>query len=176
MNRSLHTTTNYMFAKRMNWLKKYPSVWVFFTVMLLSVTGVQAQQYWRVDNVGAALNTANWGPLGGPYTNAYVAGIPIVFTANSAITYSYAIAVNNISVTGGTTNWTGAGTYTTGGAVRTVDIAAGATLTWNAQPVSFVAGNGFIKNGAGTWNIGTQANNYPAGFTMNAGTVTLPRN
>ncbi len=33
------------------------------------------------------------------------------------------------------------------------------------------AGTGFIKAGAGTWNIGAQSNAYPGGFTLSAGTV-----
>lgn len=144
--------------------------------MFMTFAKTTAQQYWNTNGTGALITASNWGPLGGPYTNAYVAGTPIVFTANSAITYVSGTVVNNISVTAGTTTWTGAGTFTTGGAVRTVDIAAGATLTWNAQNVSVLGGNGFIKNGAGRWNIGTQANNYPAGFTMNAGIVTMNSN
>jgi len=165
-----------MAAENFKWIKKYAAVWALFAVMLLFGTSTQAQQYWRVDNVGASINTANWGPSGGPYTNAYVAGTPIVFTANSNITYVGGTLVNNISVTGGATvNLTANLTYSTGGGVRTVDIGAGAVLNWNSQAVS-IPGSGFIKNGNGTWNMATQTNAYTGGFTLNAGTVTISHN
>gem|GEM_PF-3394760 len=145
-------------------------------IAIMAGTFTHAQQYWNTGGGGPLITASNWGPLGGPYTNAYVAGTPIVFTVNSAITYVTGTQVNNITVTGGTTTWTGAGTFTTGGAVRTVNIAAGSVLTWNGQNVSAVAGNGFIKSGAGICNIGTQAGNYPSGFTMNAGILTMAGN
>lgn len=172
--------TNFLLSRCFLKNKSVPAAqWMnmlLLAVAMLVAGNGKAQQYWNTNGTNALITASNWGPLGGPYTNAYVAGTPIVFTANSAITYVTGTIVNNISVTGGTTTWTGAGTFTTGGAARTVDVAAGATLTWNAQNVSVLGGNGFIKNGAGRWNIGTQANNYPAGFTMNAGILTMNSN
>ncbi len=69
--------------------------------------------------------------------------------------------------------WTAAGTFSTGGNVRTIDVGTGGTLAWNGQNIATAAGTGFIKNGSGTWNIGGQGNAYAGGFTLNAGTVLV---
>jgi len=179
MNRLLHITTYYMTAKTMNCLKRISAVWLFFAVMMLSATGAKAQLFWNNLGTNFNINTANWGLVaGGPFNNAWVNNSNINFTAaTNAITYVTAIPVGNITISNGATvNLTAAGTYSTGAAIRTIDIGTGGILNWNSQTVTVVAGTGFIKNGAGTWNIGTQGNAYPGGFTMNAGTVTFTGN
>jgi len=144
--------------------------------VLLSHNG-QAQLYWRVDNVSAAINSANWSTTGAPpYTSPWVANSNIIFSANSAISYVSLTNVGNITLTSGNTAWTGAGTFTTSGAIRTVNIAGGSTLTWTGQAVSAAVGTGFIKDGAGTWNLGTLASSYPGGFTLSAGTIIFSGN
>jgi len=147
------------------------------TAMLIAGNG-KAQLYWNTNGLTNTITATNWGLVaGGPFTTAWSASSNIVFTTNSLISYAATNpAVGNVSVTAGTTTWTGAGTYSTGAVIRTFDIAGGAILTWSGQNVSVVPGTGFIKNGAGTWNIGAQANNYPGGFTMNAGTFTFTGN
>lgn len=74
-----------------------------------------------------------------------------------------------------------AGTLSTGSAsARTFNIGTGSSLVWTTQNVSTSANQaGFIKDGAGIWNIGAQANAYNAansGFTLNAGTVIVSGN
>jgi autotransporter-associated beta strand protein len=163
-----------------NTVSKHFFAGVLFALMLLAGAGVKAQQYWNTNGVSNTITAANWGPLGGPYTSAYVAGTPIVFTANSAITYVSLTTVGNLTITGGATvNWTAAGSYAAGSAIRTFDIGAGSVLNWNGQQYSVVgaATTGFVKNSAGTWNIGAPgAAGYTAGFTMNAGTATFSGN
>ncbi len=142
-----------------------------------SLTGAQAQLFWNDNGVSNTLTSANWNTSGTtPYTTPWTNGSNIVFTATSAITYVTVTAVGNISVTGSSAvDWTGAGTFSTGGAVRTVDIGTGSTLTWNGQSVSTAAGTGFIKNGAGTWDMGA-GGAYTGGFTLNAGTLLATGN
>jgi len=131
------------------------------------------QLFWNTNGTSNTLTATNWGTVaGGPFTTAWTAGSNITFTANSTITNVTVIPVGNLTIADGVTvNWTAAGTYSTGLSVRTFDIGTGSTLNWNSQNVSSSAGTGFIKNGAGTWNIGTMFNNVPGGFTLNAGTI-----
>ena len=67
---------------------------------------------------------------------------------------------------------TAAGTLSTAGNVRTLDVGAGSILDFAAQNISSVAGTGLIKNGAGIYYSanGTQ---FTGGFTLNNGTVVM---
>ena len=60
--------------------------------------------------------------------------------------------------------------------ISTYNIGTGATLNWASQS-QYITGaysvSGFIKNGAGTWNIGAQSAAYTGGFTLNAGTIII---
>lgn len=152
-------------------------VYVFVCLLLCSI-GVSAQLYWNTNGVGNTLTATNWGTVpAGPFTTAWTNGSNINFTANSSITNVTNIPVGNLTITNGSlVTWTPTGTFSTGAGIRTFDIGAGSTLTWNGQTVSTAAGTGFIKNGAGVWNIGAQGNAYTAGFTMNAGTIIIGGN
>jgi autotransporter-associated beta strand protein len=143
----------------------------------------QAQQFWRTDGTSGNWATdANWGasplPTGG---SAWVSGSNVQFNANSDATFA-TTTVGNVTLADGVTVIVSqAGTLSTGSAsARTYDIGTGSTLTWTAQSVSTSANQaGFIKTGAGTWNIGAQGNAYNAtnsGFTLNAGTVIVSGN
>ena len=152
---------------------------VFILFCLFFATESSAQNlFWNTNGASNTLTAANWGTTaGGPFTTAWAAGSNINFTANSAITNVTNIAVSNLTITNSSTvTWTAAGTFLPNGAIRTFDIGTGSTLIWNGQSVSTAAGTGFIKNGGGTWNIGTQGNAYPGGFTLNAGTVIFTGN
>lgn len=134
--------------------------------------------YWKTDGSSGTWTSNNWGTTaGGPFTSGWTSGADAVFNANSSITNVSNTPVSNITVANGTTvTLTAAGTFGLGGAVRTFDIGAGATLTWNGQNISTAAGTGVIKNGAGTWDIGGQGNLFPAGLTLNNGTIILGGN
>ena len=129
--------------------------------------------FWNTNGTSNTLTAANWGTSSaGPFTNIWVNGSNIRFTATSAITNVTNIPVGNITVDPGVTvTLTPAGTFNTGSAIRTVTIGAGGTLIWGTQNVSTAGTSGFIFNGPGTWNIGTQGNAYPGGFTLNSGIV-----
>ena len=151
----------------------------FALIMLLGVNGVMGQQFWKTTGSGTWTG-ANWGTSGaGPFTTAWTSGSATRFTANSTVTFA-ATTVGNVTVDDGlTVTVTSGGTLTTT-AARIFDIGTGSTLTWTGQNWSTAASSaGFIKNGAGTWNIGAQGNAFNAtnfGFTLNAGTVNLSGN
>jgi len=153
---------------------------LFLIAAALSLFALTAsgQLYWKTDGTTGTLTSSNWSTTGSaPFTSAWVDGSNIIFQATSAITNVTNTPVGNITVNPGfTVTLTAAGTFNPGGAIRTIDIGTGSTLMWNAQNVSTAAGNGFIKNGNGTWNIDAQANGYTGGFTLNAGTVIVSGN
>ncbi|MFM7108215.1 MAG: beta strand repeat-containing protein, partial [Planctomycetaceae bacterium] len=135
-----------------------------------------AQLYWNTNGTSGTITAANWSTgTTGPYTTAWSASSAIVFTANSAITYATTPVGNLTILNSSTVTWTGGGTYGTGGAIRTFDIGAGSVLTWSGQSVATAAGTGFIKNGAGTWNVTSSmgSNAAPGGFTLNAGRMIV---
>ncbi len=150
---------------------------ILTTLITLGISvGRGADLYWRVDGItGALLTSSNWSSTGSaPYTTAWTNSSNIIFTANSGITNVTNTPVGNITLNDNVTvTWTAAGTFNTGTAVRTVTVGANSTLVWNNQTISGTAGTGFIKNGPGTWNLGTQSNGYGGGFTLNAGTVIV---
>lgn len=149
-------------------------IYVLF-FLVLCASGASAQLYWNTNGVSNTLTATNWGTVpAGPFTTAWTNGSNINFTANSLITNVTTIPVGNFTIINGSTvTWTAAGTYSTGAGVRTFDIGASSTLTWNGQTISTAAGTGFIKNGTGVWNIGAQANAFTGGFTLNAGTIII---
>lgn len=148
----------------------------------LGSSAVHAQQFWRTDGTSGTWTGSNWSatatPTGG---SAWVSGSNAVFNANSAVTFATA-TVGDVTVADGVTvTATAGGTLSTGStSARTYNIGTGSTLTWSGQGVSAAASQaGFIKSGAGTWDIGAQANAYNAansGFTLNAGTVIVGGN
>ena len=157
------------------------SFWMILTalVAVLAMGGdARAQLYFRVDNVSAPLTSNSWGTSSnGPFTGAWANNSNVIFSSNSTITYVSTTPVGNFSIINASTvNWTSAGTYSTGGVVRTFDFDTGSIMTWVNQNVSTVSGTGFIKNGNGTWDVGVQANSYNGGFTLNAGTVIVAGN
>ena len=96
----------------------------------------------------------------------------VVFSEASSVSFVTNTSIGNVTVAAGkTVTITAAGTLVTGGQVRSFDVGTGATLDWAGQDFSTAAGTGFIKNGAGVWNMGSNGNAYAGGFTLNAGTV-----
>ncbi|QOV89240.1 beta strand repeat-containing protein [Humisphaera borealis] len=134
----------------------------------------RAQLFWNTNGTNATWTAVNWGATAaGPFDAGWTNNSAARFTANSSITNVTNTPVGDITVdAGATVTLTAAGTYSTGGLVRTLDVGAGSTLDFAAQSISTAAGTGFIKNGAGTW-ISSNGNLYPGGFTLNAGTVAV---
>ena len=132
--------------------------------------------FWNTNNSAATWTTANWAASsGGPFTTAWAANSNTRFTANSTATFA-STSIGNITVDSGVTvTVTAAGTLSSNNAVRTIDVGTGGLLTWTSQTVSNNSTTGFIKNGAGTWNLGamTAATGFTGGFTLNAGTVVV---
>ena len=171
-------------------LKNYSQVHRFtaiasFTALLLtdwSSDAKAATQYWNTSGTAGVWNTGVWGSsAGGPFTGAWVSQSDAYFGANSTGTYaSTGNEIGNVTVADNATV-----TMTSGGSVRnstatsyisTYDIGTGATLNWTGQNIYITgayAAAGFIKNGAGTWNIGAQSAAYTGGFTLNAGTIII---
>lgn len=147
---------------------------------ILMVNSIQAQQYWRIDGINANWTGSNWSNTGAaPFTTAWSLGSNAVFNANSTVTF-LTTTVGNITVADGATVTVSPGGTLTTTAARTFNIGTGSTLTWQAQNWSTSASSaGFIKSGAGTWDIGAQGNALNAtnfGFTLNAGTVIVSGN
>ena len=85
-----------------------------------------------------------------------------------------AINVGNITLSDTVTvNFTAnANTFATNGAVRTIDLGAGATFDFNGQQISTAAGTGFTISGTGIFGTGVFSNtNNAQSFTLNSGTV-----
>lgn len=145
-----------------------------------AVVPAHAQQFWKTNGTTGTWTGANWGTsAAGPFTTSYTTNSNVIFSADSTVTFATA-SIGNVTVADNrTVTITQGGTMSTNGAVRTFDVGSGSTLTWTGQNWSTVAGVGFIKNGAGTWNIGAQSNSLNAtngGFTLNAGTVIVSGN
>ena len=101
------------------------------------------------------------------WTNSYNA----FFTANSSVV-SATTTMGNITVnTGVVVNFThGAGSFGTGGNVRTLDVASGGILDFGSIGWSTSAGTGFVKDGLGIVKL-TGESGWSGGFTLNNGTV-----
>ncbi|MDT4967194.1 MAG: hypothetical protein QOJ64_1931, partial [Acidobacteriota bacterium] len=152
---------------------------VLIAVTILTVViVVQAAPllFWRTDGTaGQTWTGANWSnPASATGGTAWVSGDDAQFSANSTLTYVTATLFGNVKVDDGvTTTVTAAGTASAG--AHTYDIGAGSLLTWISQNFT-ASGTSFIKNGAGTWNMGAITNGYTGGFTLNAGTVIVSGN
>lgn len=134
-------------------------------------TSQAASQFWKTDGTGGTWTTASaWGAsAAGPFNTTYTANNDVFFTANSTITFA-TVNIGNLTVSDGfTVTVSQGGTLQTGGTVRTFNIGTGSTLTWTGQTFSTAAGTGFIKTGAGTWDLQGESGAYVGGFTMNAG-------
>ena len=132
------------------------------------------QQYWNTNGVAAPINAANYSATqGGPFSTAYAPNTEIIFGANSAVTYVTLTDVGNVTVLDGFNVFLNqAGTYTTGGQVRTLNIGTGSVFDLSNQAISIAAGTGFIKNGSGIL-FTSNGNLYLGGFTLNAGTIII---
>jgi autotransporter-associated beta strand protein len=147
-----------------------------------------ATLYWNQANTSGTWNTGVWGTsASGPFTGGWVSQSDAYFGANSTGTYaSTGNEIGNVTVAdNATVNMTAGGSVRNSAAtsyIATYNIGTGATLNWAGQTVyntgptgnpSQYAASGFVKNGAGTWNIGAQSNAYTGGFTLNAGTIII---
>ena len=155
---------------------KFPKL--FFRVLVLLLLNLNfgqafGQLYWRIDGTTATLTSASWSTTGvAPFTSPWVNGSNIIFNATSVITNVTNTPVGNISINNNSiVTLTTAGTFSLGGGIRIIDIAGTGSLIWNGQNISTAAGSGIIKNGTGTWDIGSQGNLYPQGITVNAGVI-----
>lgn len=141
-----------------------------------SLAGVQAasDQYWRTDGAtgGIWTTSAYWSnPASSTGGTAWTSGNNAIFTAASTLTFN-STGVGNVTVNDGVTvTVTQSNTLSVG--THDITVGTGATLTWTGQKVSDNSASSFTKDGAGTWNIGSQTNNYTGGFTLNAGTVIV---
>ena len=128
--------------------------------------------FWRTDGTSGTWTGTNWSnPASATGGTAWTSGDDAEFSANSTVTFA-STGVGNVTVDDGkTVTVTQAGTLSTGTHVFT--IGTGSTLTWQGQKVSDNSASSFDKEGAGTWDIGAQANNYTGGFTLGSGTVIV---
>jgi autotransporter-associated beta strand protein len=143
-----------------------------------------ADLFWRTDGTTGSWTGSNWSnPATTTGGTAWTSGDDAFFTANSTVTFA-STAVADVTLSAGisvTVSQAGTLSPGAGGVIRTFDIGAGSTLTWTNQTLSGAAGSegqGVIKNGDGTLNLGAVPSNvrYDGGFTLNAGTVIVSGN
>jgi fibronectin-binding autotransporter adhesin len=143
-----------------------------------------AEQFWKTDGTSGTWTNSNWGAsASGPFTSSYTTNNDAHFTATSTVTFASA-TIGNVTVDANkTVTITAGGTATFGGtgssgAVRTFDIGAGATLTWQSQNMTATSTAGIIKNGTGTLDLGslTWTTSMNGGYTLNAGTLIVVGN
>ncbi len=144
-------------------------------LVITSNAGAQSL-FWRTDGTAGTWTGINWSAApsatGG---TGWTAGDAANFTALSTVTYVTTTLFSDVTVSDGVTaTVTAAGTQTAG--THDYNIGTGSLLTWTGQSVSTAAASNFIKDGAGTWNIGAQGNAYAGSFTLNAGTVIVSGN
>ena len=140
--------------------------------MCLLAVNASGQLYWNTNGSSAGWTAANWSSTGSaPFTTAWISGSDAVFQATSASTFA-TTTVGNVTVNDGgyTVTVTQLGTLTTS-SISSIYVGTGSTLAWTGQAMT--SSNGFIKNGSGTWNIGSVTTTYTGGFTLNAGTVSV---
>jgi len=175
-NLNIYLIYIWLFMKILNLIKstlKRCLIPLLIVGFLFSTRVITAQTtlYWGGAATDAWTN-ATWStnPTG-PFTTAWTDNSNVIFNASSTLTFA-TCSIGNLTLPDGiTVTITKAGTLKTNNQVRTITIGAGSTLTWTAQSVSSNSTTGFIKNGAGIWNIGAQGNEYSGGFTINDGTV-----
>lgn len=147
--------------------------------VVLSYPAAMADSFTDATATGA-WNTARWNNSAdtAPYTSSYTANNNVQFTSGSYTLNtgigSGTINIGNVTLSSGVSvafTGTTAGTFATGGTVRTIDVGTGAIFDTATQGYSSAAGTGFIKNGAGV--LALQGGTYTGGFTLNSGTVIV---
>lgn len=135
---------------------------------------VRAALFWNTNGTTASLTAANWGSSSaGPFTTAWTNSSDVVFSANSSITNVSNTPLGNMTVSpSAVVTWTPAGTFSTGGNVRTIFVGSGSIFDMGTQNVSTTAGTGLIKDGTGTM-FSSNGNSYLGGFTLNSGTIVV---
>jgi autotransporter-associated beta strand protein len=151
--------------------------------LLLALCSVQvltyAQTSYTDPTATGAWNTNRWNNTSdsGSYISAFTENNDVLFTTG---TYEFTggmgstVNVGDMTLSSETTVtfYDATGLLGTGGTVSTIDVGTGSRLDLGAQEFSTVAGNGFIKNGAGVLLLGSaSASTYSGGFTLNAGAV-----
>jgi autotransporter-associated beta strand protein len=148
---------------------------------LFAAPQAHAQLYTSATNTGV-WNSGRWSTSSNAanFTNSWSNNFDVIFLSNTVYSFTGAGGttpnIGNITLQSDSTvrfSSTG-GTLGFGGAVRTLDIGAGAVLDLNGNNVSTAAGTGFIKTGDGVF--GTGAGTYQGGFTLNGGTVSIRGN
>ncbi len=129
----------------------------------------------------AAWDTSRWNnSTDGPtYDSLYAENQNVLFTTGPYVFDGMGSTVNvgNITVAPSVqvnfTTGINTGTFATNGAVRTIDVGAGGLFNLQDQAVATNAG--FIKNGEGTFRLGSSGAGtfvgYTGGFTLNSGEV-----
>ncbi|MFY7886238.1 MAG: beta strand repeat-containing protein, partial [Dolichospermum sp.] len=157
-------------------MKKY----FFLIITLVSVLQGWGQTSYTFNTASGtgAWSTSRWNNTAdaAPYTSAFTSGNAVSFPTGA---YSFVtgigtgtIIIGNVTLGNNVTvdiSGTVAGTYSTGGAVRTIDVGTGSQYNLFTQAISSAAGTGFIKNGPGAF--GLAGSTYTGGFTLNAGTA-----
>lgn len=128
--------------------------------------------FWRTDGASGTWTGPNWSnPASATGGTGWTAGNDAEFTAGSTLTFVTGTLFGNVKVNDGlTVTVTAAGTASAGPHIY--DIGSGALLTWPSQNFT-ASGTSFVKNGEGTWNLGSISNAYNGGFTLNSGTVVV---
>ena len=149
--------------------------------LLVLAAGAQAQTSFTSTSSTAAWGTSRWNNSSDatPYTSAFTANNTVNFTSgnysfNTGMGSGNTINIGNVTVSSSVNvTFTGsiAGTYATGGAVRTINVGSGAVYDLGSQNISTASGTGFIKSGSGAFATG--GSGYTGGFTLNAGTMIM---
>jgi autotransporter-associated beta strand protein len=151
------------------------SVCLFLAASLfaLSAAGVfavlAADQFFAGD--GSALNASRWGATAaGPFTSGFTAGSVANFATPNGTGTGASITVGGFNATENFTLTTTSGTISNqSNGVVPINVSAGKTLDFGAQPFTLSSTAGYVKNGAGV--LALAGNTYGGGFTLNAGTV-----
>lgn len=163
----------------LNTVRNFKFAIAAFTALLLAGASAQAQTSYTGTASTGLWNSSRWNNTAdaSPYTSAWTANNAASFAAG-AYTFTGAngsgtVNIGNVTLaSGATVTFSGAsGSWGTGGVIRTLDIGVGSVLNLGSQAFSTASGTGFIKSGAGVLALAGAA--YPAGFTLNAGTVIM---
>jgi autotransporter-associated beta strand protein len=125
-----------------------------------------------------AWNAARWRNFAvePSYTNTYAANQNVSFTSGSYTFAGMGSALNVGNITLGnnvSVNFATIGSsFSTGGAVRTINLGSGSTFDFNSQGMSTALGTGIIISGSGVFATGNYTSTANAqSFTINGGTV-----
>lgn len=152
----------------------FASRWVAIAGLAAAVAPAQTNLFWNTNGAASTWTAANWATASAPpFSAGWSSGATAHFTSRSNVTFATATIGDVVVDPGVAVTVSAAGTLSTAGAVRTIDIGAGGSLTWINQTVSNNSPTGFFKTGAGTWSIGAQSNAYSGGFTLAQGTVVV---